>query len=209
MGDCIRRPCTGSVTLISVNEKTTSPLYPSASLRQRLDAKTYEACPGPIDPEEKDKFRAHGLFLRPGRNAVHTLYVVHHGNRESIEVFEFDARSKAPALTWVGCAVAPEPIGLNGVVALPEGVTRDQDRSIRTRRRCRISSPIPTTIHSTSPRRDSARERAVGWIGASRPRGPLSTAVIPVPQTIWRITSTRPGEAGPCRPVCPSNSPFR
>jgi sugar lactone lactonase YvrE len=47
------------------------------------------------------------------------LYVVHHGNRESIEVFEFDARAKA--LTWIGCAVAPEPIGLNSVVALPDG----------------------------------------------------------------------------------------
>src|SRR6266853_2952448 len=73
------------------------------------------------DPEEKDKFRAHGLALRSGRNSLHTLYVVHHGNRESIEVFEFDARAKAPALTWVGCAVAPDPIGLNSVVALPEG----------------------------------------------------------------------------------------
>jgi sugar lactone lactonase YvrE len=50
---------------------------------------------------------------------VHTLYVVHHGNRESIEVFEFDARAKA--LTWIGCAVAPDPIGLNSIVALPEG----------------------------------------------------------------------------------------
>ncbi|PYR05370.1 MAG: hypothetical protein DMF99_28505 [Acidobacteria bacterium] len=111
----------GAITLINVRNKTTTPLYPSASLEQRLDAKTYDSCPGPIDPEEKDKFRAHGLFLRPGRNAVHTLYVVHHGNRESIEVFEFDTRRKAPALTWVGCAVAPEPIGLNSVVALPEG----------------------------------------------------------------------------------------
>jgi len=64
---------------------------------------------------------AHGLFLRPGTNAVHTLYVVHHGNRESIEVFELDARATPPALTWVGCAVAPDPIGLNSVVALPDG----------------------------------------------------------------------------------------
>jgi sugar lactone lactonase YvrE len=49
------------------------------------------------------------------------LYVVHHGNRESIEVFEFDAHAKPPALTWVGCAVAPDPIGLNAVVGLPDG----------------------------------------------------------------------------------------
>ena len=111
----------GAITLIDVRRKTTTPLYPAANLPQRLDTKTYDSCPGPIDPAEKDKFRAHGLALRPGRNARHTLYVVHHGNRESIEVFEFDARAKTPALTWVGCAVAPEPIGLNSVVALPEG----------------------------------------------------------------------------------------
>ena len=55
----------GAITLINVKDKTTSPLYPSASLKQRLDAKTYDSCPAPIDPEEKDKFRAHGLFLRP------------------------------------------------------------------------------------------------------------------------------------------------
>ncbi len=111
----------GAITLIHVKDRTTSPLYPSASLKQRLDAKTYDSCPAPIDPEEKDRFRAHGLFLRPGKNAVHTLYVVQQGNRESIEVFELDARAKPPALTWVGCAVAPDPIGLNSVVALPDG----------------------------------------------------------------------------------------
>jgi sugar lactone lactonase YvrE len=61
------------------------------------------------------------LYLRPGSNATHTLFVVHHGARESIEVFEFDARSKPPALTWIGCAVAPEPIGLNSVVGLSDG----------------------------------------------------------------------------------------
>jgi len=49
------------------------------------------------------------------------LYVVHHGNRESIEVFALDALAKPPALTWIGCAVAPDPIGLNAVVGLPDG----------------------------------------------------------------------------------------
>ena len=30
-------------------------------------------------------------------------------------------RSKPPTLTWIGCAVAPDPIGLNSVVGLPDG----------------------------------------------------------------------------------------
>ena len=85
-----------------------------------MDTETYPTCPGPIDSNEGDAFNAHGLYLEPGQGEVHTLYVVHHGNRESIEVFEIDART-TPTMTWIGCAVAPEPLRLNGVVALPEG----------------------------------------------------------------------------------------
>jgi sugar lactone lactonase YvrE len=111
----------GAITLINVRDRSTTPLFPSAAPKLRLDAKTYASCPGPLDPEEKDRFRAHGLYLRAGRGSLHTLYVVHHGTRESIEVFELDVRAKPPTLTWIGCAVAPEPIGLNSVVGLPDG----------------------------------------------------------------------------------------
>jgi hypothetical protein len=111
----------GAIRLIGINDRTSTVLFPGPAAKERLDTKTYSSCPGPIDPAEGDKFRAHGIALRSGRNSVHTLYVVHHGNRESIEVFEFDARTKQATLTWIGCAVAPEPIGLNSVVALPDG----------------------------------------------------------------------------------------
>jgi hypothetical protein len=111
----------GAIHLVNVRTRTTTVLFPAASVKERLDHKTYDSCPGPIDPEEKDRFRAHGLYLRPGRHGLHTLYVVHHGNRESIEIFELDAGPNPPALTWIGCAIAPEPIGLNSVVGLPDG----------------------------------------------------------------------------------------
>jgi hypothetical protein len=111
----------GHITAINVRDKTTTALFPGGPSKQRLDAKTYDSCPGPIDPEEKDRFRAHGLYLRQGKGSLHTLYVVHHGTRESIEVFELDAKAKPPVLTWIGCAIAPDPIGLNSVVGLPEG----------------------------------------------------------------------------------------
>src|SRR6202030_506181 len=110
----------GAIRLINLRDKSTTVLFPSAASGERPNKKTYESCPGPIG-SEGDKFRAHGLYLRPGQNAVHTLYVVHHGGRESIEVFELDLRAKPPTLTWIGCAVAPDPIGLNSVVGLPEG----------------------------------------------------------------------------------------
>ena len=98
------------------NHSTTS-LYPIASSRPRHDTAMYGACPGPISGQ----FRPHGLSLRPGDGNVHTLYVVRHGERESVEVFEVDARGGTPALTWVGCVVAPDGVGLNSVAALPGG----------------------------------------------------------------------------------------
>jgi hypothetical protein len=111
----------GAIHLVNAKDKTSSILFPSANAKERPDKKTYNTCPGPIDPAEKDKFRAHGLYLRSGKNSLHTVYLVHHGNRESIEVFELDGNAKPPVLTWVGCAVAPDPIGLNSVVGLPDG----------------------------------------------------------------------------------------
>jgi hypothetical protein len=109
----------GRIHLVNVRDKTATVLFPTPTRRERLDVVTYPTCPGPLPPEGDD-FRAHGLYLTPGSGGVHTLYVVHHGVRESIEVFEVDVRAGRPELTWIGCAVAPEPVGFNSVVALPE-----------------------------------------------------------------------------------------
>ena len=109
----------GGIRLISVREKTSTTLYPSAAAKEQLDKKTYDTCPGAPEADDKAKFTTHGLALRAGRNSTHTLYAVHHGKRESIEVFEIDTKPKTPAVTWIGCAVAPDPIGLNSVVPLP------------------------------------------------------------------------------------------
>lgn len=111
----------GRIQLVSVRELSARVVFPSEGAGERLDAATYPTCPGPIDPLEGDEFRAHGLYLDPGTGTVHTLYVVHHGFRESIEVFELDAGRPSPALTWIGCVVAPEGAGLNAVAALPGG----------------------------------------------------------------------------------------
>lgn len=110
----------GAIRAVNLRDKTTTVLFPSATATERPNKKVYGACPGPIG-NEGDRFRAHGLYLRPGRNAIHTLFVVHHGDRESIEVFEMNARPKPPTLTWIGCAVAPDPVGLNSVVGLADG----------------------------------------------------------------------------------------
>jgi hypothetical protein len=110
----------GGLFLIDTTARTSTKLFPSATATDRLDKKTYDSCPGPITGADRERFRTHGLFLKPGQRSIHTLYVVYHGVRESIEVFELDVR-KQPMVTWIGCAVAPDPVGLNSVVALPEG----------------------------------------------------------------------------------------
>lgn len=107
------------LALVDTRTSAVTRLFPSSTAAVRPDAVTYDACPGP--PVTAPRFQTHGLYLKPGRSGRHTLYVVAHGPRESVEVFELDARGASPGVTWVGCVVAPDPIGLNSVLALPEG----------------------------------------------------------------------------------------
>jgi sugar lactone lactonase YvrE len=111
----------GGVYLIKASDRVVTRVYPTATAVERLDAKTYSACPGAPDAAFKARFQTHGLYMLEGRNSVHRLFVVAHGGRESVEVFELDARPATPALTWIGCAVAANPIGLNSVQGLADG----------------------------------------------------------------------------------------
>jgi hypothetical protein len=107
----------GGVNLIRVKDRTTTKIYPADSAKDELD-QAYDACPGPPDAAN---FTSHGLSLLPGKKNVHRLFVVGHGAREAIEIFELDAQPKIPTLKWIGCAVAADPIGLNSVRGLPDG----------------------------------------------------------------------------------------
>jgi hypothetical protein len=111
----------GRLHLINVRAKTATVVFPAEGHREQLDAERYPICPGPLVHEKPDAFTAHGLYLKPGANGRHALYVVHHGTRESIEVFDVDSRATPPSLTWVGCAPGLSTHTFNSVVALPEG----------------------------------------------------------------------------------------
>lgn len=110
----------GGLHLVRAGDRRVFVAYPAETVAVRLDAATYPTCPGPPDPAQ-GRLQTHGLYLEPGPDARHRLYVVLHEVRESVEVFEIDAGQPVPTLTWIGCAVAPEPIGLNSVRALPGG----------------------------------------------------------------------------------------
>ena len=105
----------GHLYATDTRDHSSRPIYPLDASAPRHDTVTFGTCPGP----DITGFRPHGLGLRPGADGLHTLYVVRHGARESVEVFEIDARGEIPAATWVGCAVAPDGVGLNSVSALP------------------------------------------------------------------------------------------
>jgi hypothetical protein len=111
----------GGVSLVNTRTFAATRVFPTETPRERLDTKTYPACPGPVDPGEKEKLSAHGLAIAPGSDRVHTVYLVHHGFRESIEVFEIDTRPATPAFTWVGCVIAPETAAFNSVTPLAGG----------------------------------------------------------------------------------------
>jgi hypothetical protein len=108
----------GGLYLIDTKAAAVSRIFPTAGAADRFDRKEYGACPGPLNPKQAV---THGLYLKPGKRSVHTLYAVHHGDRESIEVFEVNAQSTTPTVTWIGCTVVPDPVGLNSVAALPDG----------------------------------------------------------------------------------------
>ena len=107
-----------AILLIDSQQKTWTELYPADTSRAQQNMEIFGACSGPPDA---DNFITHGLHLRPGENGHSTLYVVAHGGRETIEVFDVNASGARPALMWTGCVVMPEGMAANSVTSLRDG----------------------------------------------------------------------------------------
>jgi hypothetical protein len=107
----------GHIYLVNAHDRTVRVLLPGHVVYQQA-TDTFGACPRAPD---ETNFSAHGLSLRVGSASEHTLYVVHHGERESVEVFKLEAGRATPTLTWVGCVMYPAGALGNGVAALPGG----------------------------------------------------------------------------------------
>ena len=107
----------GYLSVVDSRDHTSVVVFPTATEQPQHDRQRYPSCPGMT----VDGFRPHGISLLGGSDSVHELYVVRHGQREAIEVFQVDVGSPVPAITWVGCVVAPDGLGLNAVVPVPGG----------------------------------------------------------------------------------------
>ena len=107
----------GPIYAVDTRDHSTREIFPAGALPPQHDRDTYRGCPGP-----NTVFQPHGLTLREGGGSVHTLYVVGHGAREAIEVFELDASGALPTMKWIGCIPAPEGTRrINSITALPGG----------------------------------------------------------------------------------------
>jgi hypothetical protein len=73
------------------------------------------ACPGPAI----DILSPHGMSLSRRSSGATQLYVVNHGGRESIEMFEVKQAAGTWKLVWHGCVVAKSDY--NDVATLPDG----------------------------------------------------------------------------------------
>ena len=107
----------GALHLLDADRKTARRWYPDAAAASKPDPATYPGCASPPDPK---RFVAHGLSIRSRPGGKFTLYMVGHGGREAVEVFEVTGGAK-PAISWVGCVPLPKDWPLNSVAATPDG----------------------------------------------------------------------------------------
>ena len=84
----------------------------------RHDSTMFPRCSSPPTAGE---FESHGLNIRAGAAGRSTLYVVGHGAREAIEVYDVAASGARPTLTWKGCVLLPEGLAANSVASFADG----------------------------------------------------------------------------------------
>ncbi len=107
-------------TMFLLNTEQRSWQKATISFPKDIDAiaASYADCPSVLEP---GSFGPHGISMRYRPQGGAELYVVNHGERESIEVFDVRTDGPAPSLSWKGCVVAPENASTNSVTVLPGG----------------------------------------------------------------------------------------
>lgn len=102
----------GGMVLFDLGKKTFSRMPETV---QRDKAWGDPGCPGPVG----EALVSHGSSLAKRRDGKWALYVVNHGGRQSIEMFELQKSAGGWALAWHGCDVALHEY--NDVAILPDG----------------------------------------------------------------------------------------
>lgn len=100
------------LVLFDIAKKTYSKLPVTAEPRKDWGDPT---CPGPVG----NAIVPHGISLSKRTGGALQLYVVNHGTRQSMELFELKYAAGTWQLTWHGCVVTTQEF--NDVAALPDG----------------------------------------------------------------------------------------
>ncbi|MFC1840517.1 SMP-30/gluconolactonase/LRE family protein, partial [Thermodesulfobacteriota bacterium] len=93
-------------------------LFPGETQKIEHDKEMFNACPRPVN---HNSLSLHGLDLKQQSSGQYHLYVINHGEREAIEVFNIDAKGTKPAISWAGCVILPKEVMANSVTILPDG----------------------------------------------------------------------------------------
>src|SRR4029079_8750375 len=104
--------------LIDTQARSARTLFGTGVASVQADKTKFANCPGPLDAKQAV---LHGLSLRPAETGRYTLYATNHGGRESVEVFEVDARNATPSAAWIGCVPLPDKLAANSVAAFKDG----------------------------------------------------------------------------------------
>ncbi len=121
----------GSLIAYRPSDGERRPLYPAASpaaVGDPLETRGDPSCTAA--PDEKG-FAPHGIDVLGT-----TLFVVNHGGREAIEIFEVEEVEGGPSLRWNGCVELPEDATANDVVGLEDG------RIVATKMMPRAAGPL-------------------------------------------------------------------
>jgi hypothetical protein len=104
--------------LVDSSARTMRKWYSGADEQLKQDRRAFPFCPS---PPSAASFNAQGISLRTVGPGKHRLYVVNHGGRESIEIFQIDSTTDEPTLSWIGCALLPNAIAANSVASYSDG----------------------------------------------------------------------------------------
>jgi hypothetical protein len=102
----------GYPVLFDLGKKTFSRIIPTVDADKSWGD---PACPGPIG----EALVSHGSSLAKRADGRWAYYVVNHGGRQSIEMFELRQSAGTWALVWRGCEIAAHDY--NDVAILPDG----------------------------------------------------------------------------------------
>ena len=103
----------GALLLVDTRTNSVRPL----PVTRARDATRSKTCSGVVPA---NAFKPHGIALRQASDGTRLLYVINHGDRESVETFRL-VPGREPRLAWTGCVVLPRGAEGNAVAPARDG----------------------------------------------------------------------------------------